>query len=296
MNERTERMLKATWLATRITGSISSRLAAPFVSKLWFTPWPVPVPERARAKQARWLEKTRPVTFRVNGHGIPGFVAGEGPTVLLLHGWGEDSAAMGALVDPLVRAGYKVIGIDHPGSGKSGLERTDIFQLSALLRALARRVGGFDTVVAHSMGGYVTMVALSEGLELNQVVLIAPASDVNHVMTKFEKLFALPHRALEGLRLDVERRWGREVWDRLDVRRHARDFRARALIVHDRDDAQIDVSESEALAAAWAGARTLITSGLGHDKPMRDPSVISAVTQFLVAARHPVEEELALSR
>src|SRR5687768_13117485 len=111
--------LRATWLATKVTGHFSSRLAGRFASRLWFTPWPVPVGERARAKQAGWLAGTQPVTFDVGTHRIAGFSAGEGPAVLLVHGWGERAASLGAFVAPLVGAGFRVVGVDLPGHGET---------------------------------------------------------------------------------------------------------------------------------------------------------------------------------
>jgi pimeloyl-ACP methyl ester carboxylesterase len=279
---------RATWLATKITGSFSQGLAGTLASRLWFTPWPVPLGERAAAKQAKWLETTEPTTFRVGGHALRGFTSGRGPTVLLVHGWGESAASLGAFVEPLVSAGYRVVGFDLPGHGDVP-RRTDIFEISRTIRAIADRLDGVDAVIAHSMGGYSTMVALTEGLEVNAAVLVAPASDVGHVMKKFRTMLALPTRAIDGLRDDIARRFGADVWDRLNVREHARRFTADALIVHDRDDAQIDVTESEALAAAWPGARLMTTSGLGHDRATRDAMVIDRIARFLDETTAPAE-------
>ena len=276
------REFKATWLATQVAGRWSARIAGRFASHLWFTPWPVPVSERARAKQEAWLAASEPMTFDVGTHRVAGYVAGRGPTVLMLHGWGERAAFLGAFFAPLAGAGYRVVGIDLPGHGATSKGRTDIFEASRVVRSVADQLGGIDAVVAHSMGGYVATTALAEGLRANGVVLLAPASDVNHVMAKFEALFSLPSRAMTGLRADIERRWGRGVWKRLDARARAPRFSARALIVHDREDPQIDVSESLALAEAWPNARTLITEGLGHDRATRDPKVIAAARDFLL--------------
>lgn len=285
--------LRATWLATKVAGRVSSRLAGRFAARLWFTPWPVPVGERARAKQAGWLAGTEPVTFDVGTHRIAGFSAGAGPTVLLVHGWGERAASLGAFVAPLVGAGFRVVGIDMPGHGATSRGRTDIFETGRALRSVADQLGGASAIVAHSMGGYVTTTALAEGLHTDAVVLIAPASDVNHVMGKFGALFALPDRAVAGLRAYIGRRFGADVWERLNARKHAARFSTPALIVHDRDDQQIDVSESLELADAWPGARILLTNGLGHDKPTREAEVIEAIAGFLRDVIAPRGAELA---
>src|SRR4029079_1563799 len=40
---------------------------------------------------------------------------GEGPAVVLAHGWNGRGGQLGAFVDPLVRAGFRVVTFDAPG-------------------------------------------------------------------------------------------------------------------------------------------------------------------------------------
>ena len=49
----------------------------------------------------------------------PYFAWGAGPSVLLVHGWEGRGAQLGALVDPLVAAGYRVVALDGPAHGDS---------------------------------------------------------------------------------------------------------------------------------------------------------------------------------
>jgi pimeloyl-ACP methyl ester carboxylesterase len=272
----------ATSLAMRVAGRFSERLGGFFAAHLWFTPWRVPVSERALAKQASWLEQTEPVSFRVDGRDVAGYSAGRGPAVLLVHGWGERAASMGSFVTPLVGSGYRVVGVDLPGHGVTSTGETNIFECSRALRSVARQLGGVYAVVAHSMGGYVTTVALGEGLAPERVVLIAPASNVKHALEKFTFLFRLPPKAATGLRANIERRFGADVWERLEIVRLASGFQQPVLIVHDREDPQVDLDDSKALAGSWKGARIVTTEGLGHAKIVRDADVIERARAFLV--------------
>jgi pimeloyl-ACP methyl ester carboxylesterase len=283
-----------TWLATRAAGRFSSRLGGSFASRLWFTPWPVPVSDKGARKRAGWLAATDAIELEIDGRRLRGFTAGAGPVILLVHGWGDRAANLGAFISPLVGAGYRVVGIDLPGHGDTSVERADIIEMARVVRLVAERLGGVHAVVAHSMGGTVTSVAIDEGLDVKAVALLAPATDLRHAVTAFGKLFALPHKAVRGLRRDIEHRFGRGIWDRLDIALVARRFSVPALIVHDRDDAQIDVADSLALIEAWPGARSSITSGLGHDAITRDPQVIDSVTTFLSSAARPSGAEPVL--
>jgi pimeloyl-ACP methyl ester carboxylesterase len=273
--------LKATWLATQAAGRISTRAAGIFAAHLWFTPWPVPVSERGRAKQAKWLSSTTPISFDVDGKTIHAFSAGEGPTILLVHGWGESAASLGSFIEPFVSSGYRVVGIDMPAHGESTQVETNLFEASSVLRGIAAQLEDVHAVIAHSIGGAVTTIALSEGLEVDRVVLIAPVSNVHHAMETFTFLFQLPPKALSGLRATIERRYGRDVWDRLDSPTLARSVSTPALIIHDSDDPQVGVHDSEILADAWPNAHLVTTEGLGHANLLRDPDVIQHVQEFV---------------
>ena len=86
---------------------------------------------------------------------------------------------------------------------------------------------------------------------------------------------------LQKERTTIERRYGDDVWDRLDSPTLARRVSTPALIVHDGDDPQVDVHDSEVLADAWPNAYLVTTEGLGHANLLRDPDVIEHVQEFV---------------
>jgi pimeloyl-ACP methyl ester carboxylesterase len=215
------------------------------------------------------------------------------PRILLIHGWGERAVDLGAFVQPLVDRGFQVVGVDLPAHGDKSRGKTNIFEMANAVHGIADQLGGIHAVISRSMGGLVTMVALSDGLELKSVALLAPASNAGQAFEVFSESFSLPHKAVVGLREHIDRRFGPNVWKRLDGTSLARYFRVPALVVHDRDDDQIHLSDSEALAAAWPGSRFVITSELGHSRISRDPRVIDTVCNFLSETVEPISAELA---
>lgn len=272
---------RATWLATRAAAAVSPRLAGPIAARLWFTPWRVPIGERAAQRQAEWLRPTEAVSFHVDGRRLAGFAAGTGPNVLLVHGWGERAASLGAFVAPLVDAGYRVVGVDLPGHGASEGGQADGFEISSAIRGVADALGGVSAVVAHSMGATTTFFAASEGMPVDALVLLAPSPRLDHALKTFSQLLRLPPNATKGLKDTIDRRYGADVWIRLSGDTMALKVRVPGLIVHDRDDPQVALSDAEALHAAWRGSRLMTTEELGHGRILRDPKVIEAVTAFL---------------
>lgn len=273
--------LRATWVATRLAAALSPRAAGPLAARLWFTPWRVPVGARGLARQEEWLKPTQSLTFDVDRRRLAGFTAGSGPAVLLVHGWGERAASLGAFVSPLVAAGYRVVGVDLPGHGASEGGRVDGFEIAAAIRAVGESAAGVRAVVAHSMGALTTLYAAGEGLAVDAFVLLAPAARLDSGLVTFGEMFSLPANAVTGLKQTIDRRYGADVWERISAPNIVRDLDVPALIVHDRDDPQVAFAEAEELHAAWPGSRFVTTESLGHGRILRDAKVIETALSFL---------------
>jgi pimeloyl-ACP methyl ester carboxylesterase len=286
--------LKATWFATNVAARVSPRLAGPVAARLWFTPWRIPVSDRAAARQAEWLGGTEPVSFDVEGRRIAGYATGSGPAVLLVHGWGERGASLGAFVAPLAGAGYRVVGIDLPAHGATAGGQTDGFEIADAIRGVCESIGEVSAVIAHSMGGMTSLLAARDGAPVDALVLIAPPGRLDNALATFQSMFELPDAAVSGLKATIEHRYGADVWDRLSAQAFAADVDVPALIVHDRDDQQVAFGDTEALHASWPGSRLMTTEGLGHGRILRDPEVVQAALSFVTEvapARRPANAE-----
>lgn len=284
---------KAYYAGIKGAAGFSTELAGWFTHKLWFTPWRVPVSERGLARQAEWLAETSPVAFQTVHGRIVGFEAGTGPTVLLAHGWGERAASLGALIAPLTSAGYRVVGIDLPGHGDSVTVEPNLYVVAEVIREVAHKVGEVTAVAAHSMGGHATMVALRDGLDVDSVVLLSPSSRLAQALTRFEELLALPPRAKRGLKRKLERRFGTALWSETEGSELIRDVTVPALVVHDRDDPQVPMADSELLVSSWPGARLITTESLGHGRTLRDERVLAEAVSFITQHTVSAERELA---
>jgi len=105
---------------------------------------------------------SRRETHAVDGARITTLISGEGPPLVLLHGWPQTSRAWHRVVPALAAAGYTVIAPDLPGLGESdalpgGYAKDAVVEA---LRTVVRRVVGAAPlrVVGHDIGG---MVAFS---------------------------------------------------------------------------------------------------------------------------------------
>ena len=279
--------MRWTWLKTKVTGQVSASLSGRHAARLWFTPWRIPEGDGARARRSEWLEGTEPITVPAGENELKGFTAGEGPLVLLVHGWADRASSLGAFIDPLVRRGYRVVGLDLPGHGDTSEGMTDAYKMTEALREAAWNLGNVHAVIAHSMGSVSTMLALRDGLTVDSIVLISPAVRLERGLAQFLDVYKLPTRAGQGLRVEIERRYGETIWDDIAVDKIAPHVNAPALIIHDVNDPQVSIEDSRMLVSSWASARLHVTAGLGHNRVLRDDDVVRRATAFLEGSLVP---------
>jgi pimeloyl-ACP methyl ester carboxylesterase len=75
------------------------------------------------------------------------------------------------------------------------------------------------------------------------------------------------------------------LWQHFCPQRLAHALNVPALILHDADDHDVPWQEGATLAAAWPGATFEKTSGLGHRRILRDPTVVARAVEFLSTRR-----------
>src|SRR5205085_10246750 len=110
-------------LAHRLPGGVGPAWAA----RLFTSPRRHPRPAREAAVLATARAVTLDVVTRATGRDRAQRLAawrwGTGPTILLVHGWEGRGAQLGALVEPLVDAGFSVLTFDGPAHGDSSGKR-----------------------------------------------------------------------------------------------------------------------------------------------------------------------------
>ncbi len=250
-------------------------LAAFAAERFFFSP----PPTRASRGDAM-LRSGHPLGVSVDGRRLAAWRWGQGPAVVLLHGWGGRAAQLTAFVAPLVERGFTVVAFDAPGHGRSGRSLSSAPQFARALLAVARSLGGLHGVVAHSLGAAATALALRDGLSVARLVFVGPAADPPSWVAPFAARFGITPAVVERLQQRSERRLGLP-WSSLRVPALAPSLDAPLLVIHDEDDAEVPVQDGLEIAAAWPNARFEVTEGLGHNRPLRDPSVVARAVEFL---------------
>jgi pimeloyl-ACP methyl ester carboxylesterase len=224
---------------------------------------------------------------------------GQGPLVVLVHGWNGRATQLGAFVSPLVDAGFQVVAFDAPGHGASHGSRSSVVDFADAFDRVLDAVRPFfrpiQGVIAHSMGGAAVTLALaraaghwqpregrqSDGLfGLPRLVFIAPPIDLREMTAGFSGALGLggaTRAAMNGL---VEKQLGSTL-DEMNGLRLAASMRSPLLVLHDEADRAVPVENGRRLAAAWPSAELCVTRGLGHSRILRDPSAVGRAVDFI---------------
>lgn len=262
-------------------GRVAPQWAAGRMRQLFMTPNELP----PRDWELPLLASSERITLRF---GLSALRWGEGPAVLLMHGWAGRPTQFAALIEKLVGAGYGVIALDAPGHGRSpGSEANVVLFARALLEA-ASELPPLRAVIGHSLGGASALLATQMGLRTETLVTIAAPSKVLTVLRGFANYVGLSPAARSNFIRQVERQAGIPA-KQLDVARY--ELGMPGLVVHAEDDRQVRVTESVAIHEAWPGSRLLRLPSGGHHRVLADTALAEAVLELLEG----VEEPLALA-
>jgi len=263
--------------AFRLLASTAPGLAEAWAVKLFGTP------RRARREPPANPPGVPAVPLAVvsGGYRLSAWSWGEGPTVLLVHGWEGHAGQMSRYVAPLLAHGYRTVAFDLPAHGRSSGRRATVLDLVAAIADVARAVGPLHGVVAHSLGGTATALAIAGGLASERVVLLAPAAEPTPFVIGLAAHLGLSAQRADGMLRRVQAMLGGDM-AAVNVPHLATRLRAPLFLVHDPADRQVPWEHGKAIAEAWPGTQFRSAPGLGHHRVLSDPGVIAEAVGFII--------------
>ena len=205
---------------------------------------------------------------------------GEGPAVLLVHGYADDHSLWSVLIEALILRERPLVALDLPAHGFSegrwGLAASTVDGVLAAVAAL----GPVDTVVSHSAGSGPVLLAVHEGLRFDRAVLIAAPFGAGDFWARHGERHGASPDLVQAAKETYEMTVGvdRAVVD-LDAVFLGLD--AEVLLVHSTDDERFPSVGSERMAGRHPRTEFVGVEGLSHRRTARDPEVVEVVADFL---------------
>lgn len=194
----------------RVAESVSPSLTARYVERLFLTPQRLrrPIPE-----EAILLRATRS-SVQYQGLRLPVWSWGEGPTVLLVHGWeGRGSQLARTYAELLAERGYKVVAFDMPGHGDAPDASMSVIDFAEVVQRVATALGPIHAIVAHSVGGAATVISQAKLPIAKRLVIVAAPLHPRDFFTGFAAALDLSPTLQKLVIARIEARYGISLLD-----------------------------------------------------------------------------------
>ncbi len=235
---------------------------------------------------------------------------GEGPVVLMFHGWKNDARSFDPLM-PYLR-GYRVIRPDLPGFGGSELPKDawDVGQYVQFVRAFIDKLGvTVHTLIGHSLGGRVILKGTGVAeLSPRRIVLIAaagvtPRRTIRLLLIRTIAKIGKSVMAIPPLR-SLRGKFRRKVYDRIgndyhlagpltttygnvvreDLSRYAEKITVPTLLVWGERDSATPMSDGRRLAQLIRGSQLAVYPGCGHHVHQERPEEVGTKIREFISA------------
>lgn len=237
-------------------------------------PFPLSEDQRALMRQARSFY------LNFNGNAIKVFEWGDGPLVLLVHGWSGRALQFDSLIRTLLTKGYKVVAFDHKGHGESSTRFSsfpEIVRSTELVASHYRKE--LYGVVAHSIGSN-SIFKVCESMEQKlRVAVIAPVGNFMQMMEALRTRMGIYDKLFTRVISEIEMENGLQLADLISLD-YGRIDRHDVLLVHDKFDRINKVSVSQELHENLRGSTLMQTEMLGHSRILDSVDVIARVVDY----------------
>lgn len=207
---------------------------------------------------------------------------GNGPRVLLAHGWGSRGSHLAAFVDPLVE-GFSVVVFDAPAHGDSSGLVSGIIHAGKAVLAPADHLGDMHGVIAHSAGSTAALWAFSKGLSVRCSVHLCGPSSLTKVVAGNARASGFNEEQSRSFHAWAEEFTGVRL-NSVDLPVLSKALDHPGLIIHDTDDRVVSISQFQALHSAWPKSKMISTTGLGHRRILSDKHTVQLSIEYL--SRH----------
>lgn len=250
-------------------------------AKVTYQVWTATKHIQRRAVEQACLQKAKRSVLDIENEEVAVYCWGEGPWVLLLHGWNGRATQFYALIEKLLAHNYGVIAFDAPGHGDSTGDHASLNQIVRVVKKLNAHYEEFEALIAHSFGAFVAVNSMKAGLRSKALIMISSPADYELLLKSFVENFGLNAKAEKAFLGFLKKRSHLNSFEEISIHHLASAFNQPCLIVHCENDRQVPVSESYKIANAWVGAELYITQGCGHLRILRSEDVSDKCISFL---------------
>ena len=258
--------------------AIAPSIAHRWFVNLFFSPIRFPIPSH----EMDIIQKADRFSVSFDHKTAECYSWGQGPVVLFVHGWAGRASQFKSFFVPFTEAGYRVIAFDAPAHGLTKGSKTSIFDFKNSIMEIEKKAGRIEAIVSHSLGGGASLFALSEGLKVKRFISISTPTLAEEIFIEFASRVNASTKSLDYLKVKIHK-----IFKRPFEHFMADHFVSLLpqpihwMIIHDEQDKEASIRNSERLIEIYPSATLIKTSGLGHVRVLRDEKVIEECLKFI---------------
>ena len=250
----------------------------------------------------------------INGINVNYKIAGEGPAILVLHGWGGSSDSWKDVIRILSAKRYMVVCPDFPGFGKSDLptEAWGLEEYADFIFNLATQLGLKEVVlIGHSFGGRVSVKLIGKHPDLvKKLILCSSAGIKTHPGLKTSLIYVVSRIGNAILTPKFLRRFKNEARAFLYTLIKSRDYvkaggimkeimkkvlaedltpglskiRVKTLLVWGEGDKLIPVKYARIFNEEINGSKLIVLPKIGHSPHLEMPEELSEIIDKFICS------------
>jgi len=206
---------------------------------------------------------------------------GNGPYVLLLHGWEGNAGNMTSFVKPLRDEGYRIVIPNAPAHYSSSGEYCTLRDYQRVVEEYIKK---FDVkiIISHSFGTAAALLAIQQfdKGQIHKIVSISAPDRIYDVVASFTSLLKLSPIQKIAFNNYLEARVGISFKEAI-VNELIAKSKIETLVIHDKDDCLIPVENAYSLASSLNMNQLYITANQGHFRILLGSNTLERVIPFL---------------
>ncbi|WNZ55686.1 alpha/beta fold hydrolase [Microbulbifer sp. MKSA007] len=272
-------MLKIIQGAMQLTGRLSPKLSANIAMYLSSRPRRYADSERERSQ----LAQAKKITYRgALGTENTAWSWGEGPVVILCHGWEAKAAKMATLAMAIADQGFQAVAIDATAHGHSEGKVCNFDIMAKDICSLARQFSEIFAIVGHSMGGMMTMRAREFGLKAQCYAILGSPSAPLPIIEIMKNMLNVSPGTAELCQDKIANQIGYSWQELLQCKMYTPE-ETPLLMIYDTEDDEVPIFHGERIHKTWSAAEMIKINDVGHRKMVWDTEVIEFVVEFLLS-------------
>ncbi len=258
----------------------SSKLVTLFAAKIFTTPIKYKIPKREFHMEinSNQIDLNIPI---LNKKIVTYHYGNSNKKIMLVHGWSGRGTQLVKIADELIDLGFSTISFDAPAHGKSKSNSTLLPEFIECILEIDKQFGPFEFAIGHSLGGMSILNAISNGFNIKKAIIIGSGDIIQDIIDDFITELKLKSNISIKLKDHFEHKFNTKM-DRFSSSNVAKKIEIPILIIHDKDDKDVNIKAAFNIDKNLINSKLLITEGLGHRKILGNLEVISQIRLFLL--------------